>query len=101
MKFVYIRKVQKSISFNDPYNNLVADITTIGEETIPDVFESVNKAIETLGDPCRQLLECFYYENLSWVEIASSLGYSSAASARNQKYKCLERIRKSVNAEVE
>ncbi|HAH25372.1 MAG TPA: hypothetical protein DCL77_16720 [Prolixibacteraceae bacterium] len=96
-----LRKDQKSTYFNDPYSNLVADITPIGEETIPDVFDSVNKAIETLGDPCKQLLECFYYENLSWVEIASSLGYSSAASARNQKYKCLERIRRSVGAEAE
>jgi hypothetical protein len=53
-----------------------------------------------LGDPCKELLECFYYKNLSWSEIASRLGYSSAASARNQKYKCLERIRKAVNVEV-
>ena len=96
-----LRKDQKSISFIDPYSSLIADIISIDEETDPDVFETVNKAIETLGDPCKQLLECFYYENLSWVEIATSLGYSSAASARNQKYKCLERIRKTVGVEVE
>lgn len=96
-----LRKDQKNISFIDPYSSLVADITSFDEEPAPDVFESVNKALSTLGEPCRQLLECFYYENLSWVEIASSLGYSNAASARNQKYKCLERIRKTVGVEVE
>jgi hypothetical protein len=46
-------------------------------------------------------LKSYYYKNQSWDEIASSLGYASAASARNQKYKCLERIRKTLNVEVE
>lgn len=95
-----LRKDQKSISF-DPFSNLVADISYMHEQPSPDVFETVQKAIENLGDPCRQLLESFYYENLGWVEIARSLGYSNAASARNQKYKCLERIRKAVDVEEE
>jgi RNA polymerase sigma factor (sigma-70 family) len=67
----------------------------------PDIFENVSIAINTLGDPCKLLLECYYYQNLSWEEIADKLGYANAASARNQKYKCLERIRKTVNVEVE
>lgn len=61
--------------------------------SIPDIFDEVTSAINNLGNPCKQLLECFYYQNMSWEDIASSLGYSNAASARNQKYKCLERIR--------
>lgn len=91
-----LRKGKNFISLNDSFSHLDATITFIIDETIPDTFEDVSKAIESLGDPCRKLLEYYYYENLSWVEIASSLGYSSAASARNQKYKCLERIRNSV-----
>jgi len=67
----------------------------------PDIFDHVAAAIDVLGDPCKQLLECFYYKNMSWDEIASSLGYANAASARNQKYKCLEKIRNIVNVEVE
>lgn len=59
----------------------------------PDVFDNVASAINNLGDPCKQLLECFYYKNMNWDDIANSLGYANAASARNQKYKCLERIR--------
>lgn len=96
-----LRKDQKNISFYDPHAHLEADIACMEEETDPEVLEAVNKAIATLGDPCRQLLESFYYENQSWDDIASTLGYSSAASARNQKYKCLERIRKTVGVDVE
>jgi len=67
----------------------------------PGIFENVNSEINKLGDPCQQLLECYYYKQMSWEEIAIKLGYASAASARNQKYKCLERIRSKVNIEIE
>lgn len=67
----------------------------------PDIYETVNTEINKLGDPCQQLLECYYYKQMTWEEIAIKLGYASAASARNQKYKCLERIRNKVNIEVE
>jgi len=50
--------------------------------------------LEKMGDPCKALLESFYFNQLSWEAIAEKFGYSNAASARNQKYKCLERIRK-------
>jgi len=96
-----LRKDKKNISLYDSYSSIQSDITFIGNNTAPDIFDNVTTAIETLGDPCKQLLECYYYQQLSWDEIASSLGYSNAASARNQKYKCLERIRSSVKYEIE
>ena len=95
--FEQLRKVKNVISLNDSYSHLESTITFMIDETVPDAFERVSKAIETLGAPCRQLLECYYYENFSWADIADLLGYTSAASARNQKYKCLERIRNSVS----
>jgi RNA polymerase sigma factor (sigma-70 family) len=67
----------------------------------PEIFDNVVTAIDALGDPCKQLLECFYYKNMSWDKIASSLNYANAASARNQKYKCLERIRNVVHHAME
>jgi len=38
---------------------------------------------------------------MNWEEIAELLGYASAGSARIQKYKCLERIRKQLALKVE
>ena len=96
-----LRQNKREIPLNDSYSYLNAAITVVGFENTPDIYEHVNSAIETLGNPCKQLLEYYYYKNLSWDEIASSLGYASAASARNQKYKCLERIRKTLNVEVD
>ena len=70
------------------------EISVIEHRSAPvDNYEIICSAIEQLGDPCRKLLEYFYFRNLDWQTIASEMGYSSPESARNQKYKCLERIR--------
>lgn len=66
---------------------------SICDYNAPDIFEDISAEINNLGDSCQRLLECYYFKFMSWDEIASTLGYSNAASARNQKYKCLARIR--------
>lgn len=96
-----LRQNKREMTISDTYSYLKADITVAGFDNTPDIYENVYTAIESLGDPCKQLLESYYYKNQSWDKIASLLGYASAASARNQKYKCLERIRKALNVEVE
>ena len=57
-------------------------------------IQKAEKAIEGLGDKCKQILEAFYYKGLKMVEIAKKFGYGSPKTAKNQKYKCLERARK-------
>ncbi|MBL7699711.1 MAG: sigma-70 family RNA polymerase sigma factor [Chitinophagaceae bacterium] len=76
------------------------------EETIPveeDVelheqknleFQMMEKALLGLGEPCKSLLEAFYIQRRNMSEIASSFGYTNPDNAKNQKYKCLLRLRK-------
>jgi RNA polymerase sigma factor (sigma-70 family) len=92
-----LRKQKKLNEFIDieKYKSVSISVGYYDEE--PDLYELVSKAIESLGDPCKELLELYYFENHPWETVASLMGYSSAASARNQKYKCLERIREQIN----
>jgi len=96
-----LRKDRKNIPLNDSYDYPEENISIIGNDGAPDVYEEVQCAIEALGEPCKKLLESFYYKKMSWEKIASSLGYASAASARNQKYNCLEHIRHTLRVVVE
>ena len=57
-------------------------------------FEMMNKALNNLGEPCKSLLEAFYIKKKSMLEIASGFGYTNAENAKNQKYKCLMRLKK-------
>jgi RNA polymerase sigma factor (sigma-70 family) len=85
---------KRKLRFMDDYLYDKLDINGHNYDVQPDNYEQYAAAIELLGETCRKLLECYYYQKKDWEEIANQLGYASAGSARNQKYKCLERIRK-------
>lgn len=51
------------------------------------------KVLDELGDRCRELLLLYYKAGLKLKDIASKMGYNSEATAKNQKYKCLEGAR--------
>ncbi|SFQ48789.1 RNA polymerase sigma factor [Parafilimonas terrae] len=54
----------------------------------------MHRALNSLGEPCKSLLEAFYIERKSMDEIALLFGYTNADNAKNQKYKCLMRLKK-------
>ena len=57
-------------------------------------FEMMEKAINSLGEPCKSLLEAFYLQKKTMQEIAVNFGYTNAENAKTQKYKCLIRLKK-------
>ena len=57
-------------------------------------FGMMEKAMSGLGEPCKTLLEAFYLQKRSMTDIAGQFGYTNADNAKNQKYKCLARLRK-------
>jgi RNA polymerase sigma factor (sigma-70 family) len=63
-------------------------------ERINHEFRTMEKAIGSLGEPCKSLLEAYYLEKRNMQEIAMSFGYTNADNAKNQKYKCLVRLKK-------
>ena len=54
----------------------------------------MERAMGSLGEPCKSLLEAFYIEKKSMDQIALIFGYTNADNAKNQKYKCLMRLKK-------
>jgi RNA polymerase sigma factor (sigma-70 family) len=65
-----------------------------------DVFSTAKKALEKLGQPCQKLIELFYYEKKSMEEISLILNYKNAETAKNQKCKCMVRLRKLFEHEI-
>ncbi len=57
-------------------------------------YQLMERALSGLGEPCRSILEAFYLEKKNMNEIAANFGYTNPANAKNQKYKCLLRLRK-------
>jgi len=65
-----------------------------------DLFGIAKKALGKLGHPCEKLIELFYYEKKSMDEIKTLLNYKNAETAKNQKCKCMARLRKLFEQEI-
>ena len=55
------------------------------------------EAFKNIGGPCKQLLTTFYFEKKSLRDIAQELQIDEA-SAKNKKYRCMEKLRNMVLA---
>ncbi len=70
------------------------------EEEIVDIeekekrFDTMSKAMESLGEPCLSIIKDFYIHDLSMEVIGGKFGYTNADNAKNQKYKCLQRLKR-------
>lgn len=51
------------------------------------------KAFQLLGEKCRQLLLLFYIRKLSLKDISIALKFGSEKTAKNQKYRCLDKAK--------
>ena len=57
-------------------------------------FHLMERAISSLGEPCKSLIEAYYIQKKNMQLIADEFGYTNADNAKNQKYKCLMRLKK-------
>jgi RNA polymerase sigma factor (sigma-70 family) len=57
-------------------------------------FAIMERALNSLGEPCKSLLEGFYINKKDMQALAKEFGYTNADNAKTQKYKCLMRLKK-------
>ncbi len=92
----------KKLALNQRFSgNLANAPETIATDDDIEVFEHrsqdfdlMEQALQNLGEPCKELLESYYIRKKNMSEIAREFGYTNADNAKNQKYKCLMRLKK-------
>ena len=82
-----------------PHINGSEDVVAVEEELETheqknQEFHLMEKALSAIGEPCKSLLEAFYLQKKNMTDIAGSFGYTNSDNAKNQKYKCLMRLKK-------
>ena len=55
--------------------------------------KTIAKLIDQLGPTCRNLLTFFYYEKMNMKEIADTLNFKDANSAKSKKAKCISKLK--------
>ena len=80
------------IEENEKFLEIEEEMVNIGKRE--EEFEKMAKALELLGEPCRSIIEDFYFNDQSMDNIRDKFGYTNTDNAKNQKYKCLQRLKK-------
>jgi RNA polymerase sigma factor (sigma-70 family) len=95
---LWLKRLQQLNRYSPPVESLesVAPVEEEMEEheKRDAEFEMMDKAINSLGEPCKSLLEAYYLQKQNMQDIAANFGYTNADNAKNQKYKCLMRLKK-------
>ena len=65
----------------------------IEELADPGLINLASLSLDRIGEPCKSLLQEFYYHGSSMAIIVQKLGYKNEDAAKSQKYKCLVRLR--------
>ena len=63
-------------------------------------LETVELCLGELGDPCKTILEDFYYHKQDMQHIMERLGYKTTDTVKTIKYKCMQRLRKLFNEKI-
>ncbi|MFT3702490.1 MAG: sigma-70 family RNA polymerase sigma factor [Agriterribacter sp.] len=97
-KRLWLKRLQKRSRYELLENGLEETVYVeedIGlHETRDDQFGMMEQAMASIGEPCKSLLEAYYINKRNMQKIAESFGYTNADNAKNQKYKCLIRLKK-------
>ncbi|QIX61706.1 sigma-70 family RNA polymerase sigma factor [Hymenobacter sp. BT18] len=79
---------------HEPYLETGAEADLVLAEQRDQQFALMEQALSQLGEPCRSLLEGYYLLDKSMQQLTADFGYTNADNAKNQKYKCLVRLKK-------
>lgn len=95
---LWLKRLQQQNRFSSPGDSMEATVPVDDEleahEQRNAEFDMMDQAISHLGEPCKSLIEAYYLQKKNMQEIAGLFGYTNADNAKNQKYKCLMRLKK-------
>ena len=86
-------KTEKLAQFSA--DEVTVDVAPTENDTLKKV-RHIRQCLLALGEPCKTILEQFYFLKTPMKRIAEMLHYTNADNAKNQKYKCFMRLKKMV-----
>jgi RNA polymerase sigma factor (sigma-70 family) len=97
-KHLWLKRLQQMGRYSAP---LSTEEESVSVETDMDdfakkdaAFAIMDRALNSLGEPCKSLLEGYYLNKKDMQALAAEFGYTNSDNAKNQKYKCLMRLKK-------
>ena len=91
-KLQYARRIESRVENFDKVVSVEEDLED--HEKLSLQYQNMRTSMGKIGEPCKSLIEAYYVHQKNMHEIAGFFGYTNADNAKNQKYKCLVRLKK-------
>ena len=102
-KNLWLKKLRKQFNTEEISDNYYAKNAEEIDLAIENERNYIDKLADIIGkvsSHCQNLIEDIFMKNKSIEEIQTKYNYSSKKNAQNQKYKCVEQIRKIKESEI-
>jgi len=73
------------------------DCTIFEKYELEDKQKAVRQMLSTIGEPCRTVLEMFYFHDHNLKTIAAAMNYKTEQIAAKRKFICLKQLRSLVS----
>ena len=90
-----IRKKIKTTHSSEDYHRSLENDSQQDDDTII-IQQMVAEALEKMSDSCKNILELYYLNGLRMGDIAKKMKLKNDITAKSQKYRCLNLLRKAV-----
>lgn len=97
-KNVVRKKLQQPVTLESSELGLVENLYTdpVDQFATNDRQQLVARLMETIGEPCKSILELFYFRGFSMEAIATRLQYKNENVVKTQKLRCLTSLKNMV-----
>ena len=96
-KNIWLKKIRNSFKVteitDDHTNKFYQEIDIIIQQE-KTYFEKLNDYLHKITNHCKGLIHDMFFKNKTIEQIQTDYGYKTRHNALNQKYKCVEQIRK-------
>ncbi len=91
------KQLNKNVSSTEFEESFVADeVDAFSDANSSDKSEKIESLLKKLGERCKELLTKSIFYNMKMVDIASTMGFSTADAAKTKNYKCKKRLMKMI-----
>ncbi len=100
-KILELRRADKKFDLTLTVEEMdLEDVHDDAQQEKENDLATVQGCLERLGEPCRTMLELYYFHGTGLEELAGALHYKNKDTVKNMKSRCLLRLRALVTQEL-
>lgn len=99
-KIMELRRADKKFGSHVDVDDIDIADSDSSESEKEKYLKAARQCLLRLGEPCRTMLELYYFHNTDLNKLAETLHYKNSDTVKNLKSRCLLRLREMVTEEL-